>query len=592
MSHPVRSLRNNEQMSSRLSNLFADVAGRPSQSSYMWSGYRSPVTQFTVWLASVLRFVSPLQWIKYWYRRERFIFRPRNRNRSSSTRSAGSNARIDVPPAVTDIYFISVSVFILLAILLRFMGIDSWVLLGFQFLAVVFLIESITWIFYYFLLVRIGHVEEDFVIWSPAEYILLFPLQIWIQGGAIALVSGTAVLGAALTLVGQGTPVNSLEYLAAFLSVIYLGILIAALLGSLRPMRSRKTQFWYVLGAGDAVRRLILPALNFIGVQKRQRVILNPDPVKELVNEGEEVITISDNNTSDYMPVSDFINRSQGIYVIASPTETHVRYLRLLKAFGRRGVCEKPFTLDQRELQFLEGNSDIFQDIFCLSYYSLDKGLPLTYLFDPRVVYEPYLSVNSLRRLNPAEVLAEIGHVVSMNFTFIEPVSVPFSRDSSVTLRDLEDLLIHPFTVVAQVLGVKSELSPEIECTYSPEGRIQIISGIEREFSKPNVTVNINVYREPNGSIRNRVLECLCTRGSISINFDDRSCKVFDSNENLLWHAKVADAYSVNYSAMFSMVHTWVHKENDPRVYDLLGEQLWANSAWLKIKQMFFSLSD
>lgn len=572
-------------MISRLSRLFDSVAGRPAPSSYTWSGFRSPVTFFTVWLISALRFLSPLQWLKYLYR---IGFFDRSRFLRGSARvhlASGSNRRPDVPPALTDWYFIAIAVALLIASSLDYLPLNRWAYYPLATLAGLLFVESITWIIYYFLLVKIGHVEEDFVIWSPAEYLLLFPIQILIQGTTVAIFSSTSPLEASLLFIGQGQPTDRLGRLAAALSVVYLGILITALLGSLRQTRSRKSQIWVLLGAGDVTRRLILPALDFIGVKRSQRMVVDLKSVDQLGDFHEQFRQLESGQNNQQGLISDAkLTASQpGIYVIASPTDTHVRYLKLLNEFDRRAVCEKPFTFDKRELLYLQKNLHIFKNTFCLSYYSLDKGLALTFLLDPRILYEKYIDVHLSSSLTANEAMRELGTFENLSVTLMEPDHHQTSKSTTGSLRDIENLAFHAFVLLAQLCGTSARIS-DFSTSVNYENHFDLLISARLGENWSDVKADFHIAK--NSEIKHKMREAWITftDGQIHIDYDSTVCRVMDASGKDLWSGQVKKEYSKNYFVMFDMIHQWANKERDPRLYDLLPELLWANDVWLDIR--------
>lgn len=572
-------------MRSRFLKLFDAVAGRPAQSSYTWSGYRSPVTFIAVWAVSVLRLFSPLQWLKHSYRTG-LLARPKALgSRRRARRQSGSNRRVDVPPALTDWYFIVVLIGLFAAESRIGDNQELWAQTVLSFFAILLFVESVIWTLYYFLLVKIGHIEEDFVIWSPAEYLLLFPFQIAIQGIAISVLADKAPLDSALLLIGQGTPSDGLGRVAAALSVVYLGILIAALLGSLRPTRSRRTQFWVILGGGDVVKRLIIPALGSIGISKSQRMIVDVNPNISAHYQNEDFRQIRTGTSSDRSLVTDseLVSRQPGIYVIASPTETHVRYLKLAHAANRRAICEKPFTLNQRDSDFLQRNTDIFSNVFCLSYYSLDKGLALTYLLDPRVVYEKYLNFSSHSEASASDVLSGLGKLNSLSVTLIEPMTNRPQNRTETELRDLEDLIFHPFVLLSQLRHQNSTVQSR-RLTFDPNGTLEVI--IDVYLPESNQPTEARFLAAKSSSSRDKRREAWCTfeKGQIHMDYDSGTCRVFDMSGSCIWNAEVKSEYTGNYLIMFDMIHQWISKESNPRIYDHLPDLLWANEAWIYIR--------
>lgn len=145
-----------------------------------------------------------------------------------------------------------------------------------------------------------------------------------------------------------------------------------------------------VLGSGDVVRHRLLPALLSTCAGGEL-------PIRELTS----IRLISADPAPPPLPTHATLDVSWGsltsiargnelksadAVIVATPSFVHVPYLRQVAAAGLLMAMEKPLTCLPHELPMVEelAHSGAFGRVFCLSYYVLEKALPLLCLFEQR----------------------------------------------------------------------------------------------------------------------------------------------------------------------------------------------------------------
>src|ERR1700730_17440713 len=240
------------------------VSSRPPEAAYVWGSHPSILSTAILHTFYVLRVISPLQWIKYWYRL------------ATKARST-TQPRPDVPPIVPEIYWLAnILVLLLLLALQHLTPFPSPASLAIRAFALFIAVEGSVWILYY-LIVR-SFIERRYTIYHPAEYILLLPVVLLDQSLAWSLLLSAPTLYVMTKLAGVGPVVSWQDGILVGFGRVYLGVAISTLLSSFPGIRARESSSLAIVGAGQVTSTRILPALSRLGYRKRGVVILTTDP--------------------------------------------------------------------------------------------------------------------------------------------------------------------------------------------------------------------------------------------------------------------------------------------------------------------------
>jgi len=136
------------------------------------------------------------------------------------------------------------------------------------------------------------------------------------------------------------------------------------------------------------------------------------------------------------------------IFFVEVPPQYHLHYLELLLSAKTSLIAlEKPACIDPYDLRrFYEiMASDYANNIFLISYYLLEKMLPLTYLFTRREYYLKYLTgdIEKAKQLH-----SSAGNIKSIEISIIE------KEDNRSWASDLQwyETMIHPLIIASNIL--------------------------------------------------------------------------------------------------------------------------------------------
>lgn len=371
-----------------------------SKSNFNWQGGYSFLATILFVIIFALRAISCLQWAKQ-------IFR----GIGASGKDIESK-RPNITPFFQEAYFLIWAVFLVCQMVFPINHLLFWVL------DIYFMIESFVWILYYSVFRRFF--EENYSIYHVLEHLPIIVGLIPLQALAYSLtVSGNVIhtwRDVFIVLLGQAGPEHVIISLVGFL---YSAIVISMIL-AMFPVENVKTgnPNTIIIGAGDVVKNRLLPAL----VKRQSNIPRNKagnisvytlyyydndkeDNKKtlELLNEstntsnnGHIGIKDKDKILSIYDLVENSVKSDDCVAWICSPSNTHWYYLQLLQSKVNFCVVEKPLASNIQDLkrfkEYVQGDNR--KNTFFLSYYLLEKALPLTFVCRPRKLYLKYLDDN------------------------------------------------------------------------------------------------------------------------------------------------------------------------------------------------------
>jgi len=314
-----------------------------------------------------------------------------------------------------------------------------------------------------------------------------------------------------------------------------------------------------VFGGGDVTQRLIRPAAMDLGVLL-DIYDISPVPHASLYD-----------GTVSNVPLSPVV-------VVATPTETHLDLVSELNDVGCHVVCEKPLTLTSEGLSVLDSSPQLLDNVFVLSYYALEKSLPLTFLLTQRDLYSDFLYSSGL---DARDVYSILGRVRSVSFSFKEPTDGGVS-----SLREMEDLVFHVFMLISQ-LSRSGEVGLQMAAAeFTSRDGVGSLR-LDGRACSPEGGFPFFAIVERGGVVKRRVVSVVFEGGQVEVDCDSRSACVFDKRGKVLWRSRVMDSF-LSYQVQLLLVSRWVHSGGSPRSYDLYGDVVSASRLWLELKRVCF----
>ena len=505
------------------------VATKPDKSSYKWIDKEySILSTVILWFVWLCRFTSLYQHIKAIYRN---IAEKHGRRKTQN-----KSGRPDIPPMMGEIYYILWTIFFVLGHIFGWQGL--WV----KILSVYYLTESVTWILYYTVFRRFF--ELGYSIYHKLEYLTTIALIIPTQALCFSRLYGTTfreMLSGLMGAGGDGTPF-SVTILGCVFSAIVISMIISTF-----PMEEIKKKDQRpkiaIIGCGDVVQKRLLPAVK--KSEKSQKVTcfdLETQPESQRLDGAE------------YLENTEAICRATRKYDlgwIATPPQYHLEYLtHFLENKKSLVVLEKPVAFSEEDLaaaQALLSDAENRKKVFCLSYYILEKALPLTYLATGKSCYEKYLEID--HRAPMRHWWALLGHVKSVAVHITEGED---NRPWAATPQAQKlETLIHNVLIAALFCGDPNSWENVSYTTgTTPEGALQL----SLTATAGDATIDLSLQKNAPREQLRRYARIEMEGGTLLADLDSMTLEIFFKEPQKSRTIAVKDRFTQRYSVQVDLV--------------------------------------
>jgi predicted dehydrogenase len=452
---------------------FDGIGTLPHRSSWQW-GKRPSVLVFLIGhFFFILRCISPLQYLKSLHRN----YRVRHRGLPAIT-----EARRDFHALYTESYFATIFLILIFGYLyssgylesavgllfvnfhLPIISVNPWIKTISYLLLWAFVVESFTWIAYYLLWRNFSEVR--FTLYHPAEYFVIFPLAIVNQVLALALLLGESPFEIMYKMVVG----NNLSF--RILGLFYFTVALANLRSMLPSTKFKSQMTFNIIGAGDVAANRIVPALlSKMPPQKVQiyTICETDSKLNELKRLDVNVTVCTDQDA-----IIKSIAQRGGFVIIATPSHAHLSYMCKLHAMGFRYAVEKPVSSVAQEISLLRENISVFQsNLFALSYYGLEKALPVSYLLQGNPHFVRFLEFpDDAKKLSSVEdvlyLFNSLGNLRELRIDLIEDQERSGNRRWTERGNGIAyETFIHPLILARKFLGSVGLKLEDLNCTWT-----------------------------------------------------------------------------------------------------------------------------
>ena len=512
---------------SRIKWVLNRVSTPVRKTSYYWKDSVSILSWLMLTLLYVARCLSLLQWIKF------FIRNGKNEDDESK--------RPNVPSIVVESYYVILSAGSICLSYWQQCIPSCWNIVV-RIVSVYFLIESVVWVLYYFFFRRFF--EEKYAIMHTLEYVITFPFVIILQACCLDLCTNRGVVEIASMLINpdKGTPLPILV-----ISVIYTAVILGLIISNL-PAEDIKEKGDYryhmaIIGYGEVVKDRLIDAIfkhvlkenNYKNViiydDTADTIHIKPDQTKPSCLDLHKYQILYTNREAMKL----FYKRimESNILWIATPPFAHIRYLEPYHNKLKMIVVEKPITIFRNELDLFRIIHSSNDNIFCLSYYYLEKALPLTYLYRPFQFYEKYLSVNER---NHRDIITSFNHLGALESIRLYIHEGKDDRDwayDEQTGGQLYETFIHLLVITRLVLGMPmSHRCLEWKYYGKTSGKINHITA---KGDMSGVLISLELKKEvPDDKPIKRGGELKYKNGKVTIDFEKMNLTLFSGQRKFV----------------------------------------------------------
>lgn len=540
-----------------MKEILEKISTRPNKNAYVWNGYRSILAAVLLYALWVCRVLSLLQISK-------FIVRSVHKckwvekyglSRLRGSRDYGSK-RGNISPAFQERYFL-----IWLAVIFLVWRLDLQH--GFvPWLEGYYVFESTVWILYYTIFRRFF--EEKYSIYHPLEHLIIIIVILPTQALALADLYDASFRDAMLAIIGAG---DGLPTWVSILGTVYFAVTVSMIISNFPTETKKAGRHHVIIGSGQVVEQRLLPALLKSNVQRNQVTLLSRDKDRQICG-----VTVRDITGQEEKLLSEEAS-DQTIFWIETPSYAHMYYVHLLLPQDTGLiVVEKPATVLPEELRQLQriAGSEHRSKLFFLSYYMLEKALPLVHLNRRLPFYERYLDCRDWDNL--WENYRGLGDLREIH------VSIREGMDDRTWVSDLRsgghllETFVHNMLIATEFAGLPetwdvSELKQENGagnwCRIKLSARANGV-GIFLTMVKNDPKYDKNMQR-------NACLEF--ENGIVRANFDTGVVTLEDRKKRVRASLSTKQAFREKYQIQVDMVNRCFSEKLDPNLIDGLENQ-------------------
>ncbi len=513
---------------------------KPDITSYKWARREPSIfASSLLWTIWFFRVLSLYQHVKVGYRAlaqwRKFGY------------TENASGRPDVPPWLGEVYFL---LFTLVFSVTHHFQVSNKFL---QILVMYYLFESSLWILYYTVFRRFF--ELGYTIYHQLEYITTIILIIPTQAVCFAHLYSISFREALAGLLGSGgdnTPllITVCSYL---LSAIVIGMIISNFPGENVKKCGKKAKM-LVIGCGDVVKSRLYPALNCsdytVEVSAYDLETVSPEdrlPVCQYLETPQQVVTKLNKDLSN-----------NSIIWVETPPQSHLFYMEQgLKTKARLVVVEKPIATkpeDLEKVKALLAKSKNSNRLFFLSYYILEKALPLTYLATlaqgdkPRCsAYAKYLQIENAPLVNKWHKL--LGKQVCADVCIFEGADQRKWVADHKTGGHLFETFVHNVLIAANFCGPVSKWKVT---EFSDADYTQYVHEIRMEASCDGVGIHLHMKKNCDTPQRGATL--VFENGRIVADFNEKTAEIFFDQLKTSAKLQITEEYSHNYGVLTDLV--------------------------------------
>lgn len=489
---------------SKKKTIFEQISTKPSPNALKWAEKEiSILSNILLWGLWLCRVLSLLQISK-------LVFRKVATALKKSTKDENAK-RVNVPPMFCELYFIAWFIFLLLGYLLDFSG---PVVRGFT---VYYLFESVVWVLYYTVFRRFF--EENYSIYHELEYLTVLILVIPSQALGFANLYSLGFLDMLSGLLGAGSDATpgGVQMLGAMFMAIVISMIISAFPSEMVKSLNKKAKT-FIIGCGDVVQNRLYPAL--------------------LRSESAESVDVYDLEGSQKpiyckcFPTEDDICKDitqkldrSGIVWVETPSYAHVGYVeKLLRSKASLIVVEKPIAVSPGDLDRIEAltkDEKTRNRLFFLSYYVLEKALPLYYFEHANTAYAKYLNIADRDVLQNRRAL--LGALEQVEVDIIEGAdSRDWVFDPANGGQKLETF-IHNMLIASIFCGYPQDWKDVDFKQSAPQEDICHVSLTAR---RDNTRIVLNMMKNAPETQQRRGAKLTYTHGAVEADFDAKTLTV------------------------------------------------------------------
>lgn len=538
------------------------VSTKPDSSSYRWIGQElsllSTILLWTIWVCRVLSVYQHLKALRRLWKKHKA-----DKQGKKGHRITNKSGRPDIPPMFGEIYFILWTTFFALA------HIFGWRGSVIRILTIYYLFESTVWIFYYTVFRRFF--ELGYSIYHKLEYLTQLVLIIPTQALCYSYLYNMTFREMITGLLGAGS--DNTPFAVTLFGCMFSAIVISMIISTFPGEEIKKADTrpgMFVVGCGDVVQKRLYPALrSMLPVEKIKVYDLKSA-------EGELGYCTYLENSEEICREIDAAVTERDVVWVETPPYAHASYLKaLLETKARLIALEKPISVNRSELQYIEKEilrvPELRNRVFFLSYYTLEKALPLHYLLYLNENYKDYLNIDDESLVKDWKVL--LGALKSAKVFICE------GEDSRSWVQEKEyggqllETFLHNVLIASLFCGRPTDWTDVRWKETITDDNEQTIT-----LTAKHHHADIDLYLKKNAKTDSlqRYAEFCFAKGKIYADLELKQATIFFDELDQQITISVKEAFQQKYGVLTDMVYRVAADERTARETDGLIHQLCA----------------
>jgi hypothetical protein len=283
--------------------------------------------------------------------------------------------------------------------------------------------------------------------------------------------------------------------------------------------------------------------------------------------------------------------------LIATPTLSHIPLVRALTSVGSELlapgyrlplILEKPLC-GPGQLEELRAALQDYgtSHVFALSYYQLEKALPLVFVLTADASYLPYLHVtlaDSKAKPMPWTELCQgslkLGRLRKVSGWLLEGIERSQITDERLWLLDPRhggvayELMIHLLVLTQVALtstgyfarGLLRSAQPAIKWMHETQDVPPRViekswpTGLRIDTTVDDCSIELRAGKYVPSSEAKRALTLTYAHGRIECDFDARTATIFDGNHNKRFTVGIRDTFEANYMVQMHLVRHFIDR--------------------------------
>ncbi|MFT6898178.1 MAG: hypothetical protein ACJA13_002598 [Paraglaciecola sp.] len=350
---------------------------------------------------------------------------------------------------------------------------------------------------------------------------------------------------------------DSIQLTVGSLGYLYTVLIIANIINVIPAIPVSRRPNITIIGAGDVVKHRILPAILDTRLYCANQLTLVSDVIddglKAYLNKSgigfHEVgkALAEDKKISD---VVNFVKKRSSYAIIATPTQSHLDYALALSQANITFALEKPMVGSAAELDIVTRcDEHLMKNGFLLSYYWLEKALPLNYFLNLIPQYRKFLCIEGTDKPLPdsnalAYLRLRLGKVKGIKIRFFEGEDLrPWSLIKE-TGGFYFETLIHPITLLLNVIDKPLQLS-DLQAQWS------VLKELPGKFAEESLSIDkfgasyvaissketapcqVDIKAGKFLRDKRRTLSMEFEHGALEMNLDTLSCRITPNDKAL-----------------------------------------------------------